>query len=155
MLPCSFYTQVFPYSECLTPGELQLVYGDKMGGNEGRVEICFGGRWGTICDDSWDDFNAQVVCRQLGFGTAGEFDILDNTFNAMHTRTSQSLSAGALAYTRSRYGPGTGPVYLDDVDCTGSENMITDCMHRPLGSVSSNCESHFEDASVICPTGRP
>ncbi len=64
------------YSECLTPGELRLVYGDKTGGGEGRVEVCFGGRWGTICDDLWDNHDAEVVCRQLGFGTSGRLEVL-------------------------------------------------------------------------------
>ena len=56
------------------PGEIRLVNGNKIGGQEGRVEICFGGRWGTICDDSWDYHDAEVVCRQLGFGTNGKLE---------------------------------------------------------------------------------
>ena len=48
-----------------------------MGGEnelEGRVEICYNGVWGMICDNGWDERDATVVCKQLGFGQPGELD---------------------------------------------------------------------------------
>ena len=91
--------------------------------NTGRVEVLVNGTWGTVCDHHWDINDAHVVCRQLGFRYA------------------------LNAYLGARYGQGTGPILLDDVDCLGSESQLISCNHREVGN--HNCQ-HREDASVRC-----
>ena len=48
-----------------TNGDIRLVNGDTQ--YEGRVEVCYGGNWGSVCPNSWDSNEAKVVCRQLGY----------------------------------------------------------------------------------------
>ena len=54
-----------------THGELRLQDGRTP--LQGRVEICIGGRWGSICDDLWDNNDASVVCSQLGFSRRSKY----------------------------------------------------------------------------------
>ena len=66
MKNCKFksFCLVFIAALC-TNGDIRLQGGTNQ--YEGRVEICNINAWGTVCDDSWNSFDARVVCRQLEF----------------------------------------------------------------------------------------
>jgi len=94
--------------------------------NEGRVEVIHNGIWGTVCDDGWDLNDAEVVCSELKLGIA------------------------VIARHSAYYGQGSGQIWLDDLDCIGTERTLGNCLHRSWGS--HNC-SHEEDAGVRCIAG--
>lgn len=50
-------------------GEVRLVGANVS--NEGRVEVCLGNTWATVCDNGWANNDASVVCGQLGYPTQG------------------------------------------------------------------------------------
>ena len=87
------------------------------------MEVYYNGQWGTVCDDGWNFKEAQVVCRQLGFGPA--IAVRDNAF----------------------YGQGSGQIWIDELNCVGTELSIENCSHNGWGN--HDCD-HTEDAGVSC-----
>ena len=58
------------------------------------------------------------------------------------------FSVGASAFTSAYFGQGTGSIWIDDAQCTGSENRLIDCPHD---TSTVDC-GHSEDAGVRCGT---
>ena len=87
---------------------------------EGRIEVFVRERWGTVCDDGFDIKDAHVFCRMLGLSPAQRI---------------------------AKYGSGTGEIWLDDVNCKGSETSTNECSHRGFGN--HNC-GHGKDIGVVC-----
>ncbi|XP_073079228.1 antigen WC1.1 [Manis javanica] len=109
------------YITCEDKDKLRLSGGDSA--CEGRVEVWHAGSWGTVCDDSWGLAEAEVVCQQLGCGSA------------------------LRALPQAAFGPGNGSIWLDEVQCGGREPSLWACSAQPWGQ--SDCK-HEEDAGVQC-----
>ena len=52
----------------------------------------------------------------------------------------------STAVLRAAFGPGTGPIYLDNLACVGTEQTLTSCTHD---THTADCV-HTEDAGVRC-----
>ena len=68
---CDFAANTEP---CSNKGAVKLVRGN--GAEEGTVQLCIAGVWGTVCDDYWGTNDAKVICRQLGLGGNGNTAII-------------------------------------------------------------------------------
>ena len=60
---------------------------------------------------------------------------------------SEPLCAGGRAYRYAAFGAGSGPIFLDDVQCSSSSTQLLECLSRPI--LSHNCR-HYKDAGVKC-----
>ena len=103
-------------------GDIRLMSSISI--NQGRVEVYHSGIWGTVCDDQFDINEANVICRQLGFENGAE--------KATH---------------RASFGQGTGQIWMDGLQCTGTEDALYKCKSNGMGI--HDC-AHREDAGVVC-----
>ncbi|XP_071057276.1 uncharacterized protein [Onthophagus taurus] len=106
---------------CESPTEIRLSNGNRP--SQGRLEIKYHGTWGTVCDDDFNDDAAKVVCRYLGF------------------------KGSATSHKNGVYGPGKGPIWLDQVFCQGNETTLQECDRWDWGK--HNCD-HSEDVGIDC-----
>lgn len=90
----------------------------------GRVEVFINDQWGTVCDDLWDLDDAHVVCRSLGYASA------------------------VSAHGSAAFDQGSGPIWLDNVQCSGGESNLALCSHA--GVRDDHFCFHNEDAGVVC-----
>ena len=105
----------------MTDGALRIAGNNPY---TGRIEVFFNDHWGTICDNGWNIDAGRVACKQLGFD-----------------RVSQVFSGAS-------HGQGTGPIWINAVNCFGNESSISSCGHSGWGN-HENC-THSQDASVTC-----
>ena len=103
-------------------GDIRLINGDGTPGN-GRIEIYHDNTWGIVCDDFFDEREAEVVCRQLGY------DHVDSHSIKVSGRSGQQI-------------------WLDDLRCTGRESRLSECSH--IGWGAHNCNSRDEGTAVTC-----
>lgn len=110
----------------ITDGSVRMNSTSSHNKFTGRVEVFYDGKWGTVCHDNWDRNAANVVCRELGFKLADR------------------------AFTSAAHGEGSGPIWLDDVRCSGGETHLHKCNKRKWGD--HDC-THKQDASMKCSFG--
>ncbi|XP_025101966.1 deleted in malignant brain tumors 1 protein-like isoform X3 [Pomacea canaliculata] len=105
----------------VSPGPARLANGDRK---SGRLEIYHKGEWSTVCNIGFEDREARVACRMLGFNSSG----------------------GRVVHPRI-YGAGAGEIILNDVYCKGTESSLVECYHNRL--YHHNCR-HSDHVGVTC-----
>ena len=50
-------------------GDVRLV--GSASDTEGTVQVCVDSLWGLVAETGWSQFDAQVICKQLGFPLEG------------------------------------------------------------------------------------
>ncbi|XP_053386941.1 deleted in malignant brain tumors 1 protein-like [Mercenaria mercenaria] len=111
---------VFCTDNPLNISGIRLVNG--IGLSDGRVEILINDTWGTICSSSFGSYEANAICSILGY----------TGYTAYYTNA-------------NTYGEGTGPIFVNELDCPYQAIDFNNCTYV----VDSLC-SHYSDVAVVC-----
>lgn len=94
--------------------------------NKGILMMQVNGNWGTVCDDSFSQREADVACRAMQYDGA--------------------LSFANVQQSTGYHAPAGTNIVMDDVNCrTSTAASLTDCQYNP----KSNCQ-HNEDIVLEC-----
>ena len=110
-------TEAVAAADTRIAGDLRLRDGDSAA--SGRLEVYLQGAWGTVCDHGFGEEEGAVACRQLGYAGLDE----------------------VASFGSAR----TGPIWMDDVVCTGSESRLIDCRYTS----DHNC-TYRDDVGIAC-----
>lgn len=97
-----------------------------MNGNDcaGRVEVFYNGTWGSICSNSMSQLTTATMCKHLGCGDGGGIE------------------------ADFKYGRGSGPTWLDHVECTEQHSSLWQCQSDPWNPQS--CNNRAEETHITC-----
>lgn len=94
----------------------------------GQVIVYHQGVWGTVCDDGWDENDASVVCRELGY-------------------------PGETMATKGSFYGSAGTINIEMVGCYGNETRLSQCSYK-ISAEQSDCRTGWlKEAGVICQAG--
>ncbi|KAL3870552.1 hypothetical protein ACJMK2_038605 [Sinanodonta woodiana] len=133
---------------CKQPVLTEAVTGFVVIGNKSRPDKYFphGQSLEAVCKDGYRQ-QGHFTC-QKGIWTGNSTCEPEMNPPCCKTLNPILVKTGVITKSGAFFGTGSGPIWLDDLNCTGLENNLNRCGHRGWGN--SDC-SHREDASVICP----
>ena len=57
---------------------------------------------------------------------------------------------GGVRYGSSTYGQGSGPIFLGEIRCSGSEDSLLKCGRSVFNVVNGGCTNHYYDVGLKC-----